>query len=143
MPGPAPSDAPVPSDSGFIFVYGALMRSFDLHHHLAGASYVTGATARGALYVVGPYPGMVEGNGAVRGELYTSDDPAVVLEILDEVEGYDALDPDASEYVRVKRDVRRDDGRDVPAWLYLYNRDVKGLPQISSGDWHSLADGGT
>ena len=138
MPGPAPSDAPVPSDSGFIFVYGGLMRGFDLHHHLAGASYVGPATAHGALYAIGPYPGMVEGHGTVRGELYTSDDLAVVLEILDEIEGYDALDPDGSEYVRVKRDVRTDDGREVPTWLYLYNRDVKGLPQIKSGDWRLL-----
>jgi gamma-glutamylcyclotransferase (GGCT)/AIG2-like uncharacterized protein YtfP len=139
MPGPAPSDAPVPSDSGFIFVYGALMRGCDLHHHMAGAAFVSLATARGRLYNVGAYPGMIEGDGEVRGELYRSDDEAVVLEVLDEVEGYDPLDSDASEYVRLKLDVRTDDGRAVSAWLYLYDREVKGLPQISSGDWRGAS----
>jgi gamma-glutamylcyclotransferase (GGCT)/AIG2-like uncharacterized protein YtfP len=138
MPGPAPSDAPVPSDSAFIFVYGSLMRGFDLHHHVAGAAFVSPATGRGELYDIGSYPGMVEGDGTVRGELYRFSDIAVALEVLDEVEEYDPLDAAGSEYVRVVRAVRLDtDGSEVASWLYLYNRDVKGLPTIESGDWRT------
>jgi gamma-glutamylcyclotransferase (GGCT)/AIG2-like uncharacterized protein YtfP len=142
MPGPAPSDAPVPSDSEFVFVYGVLMRGFDLHHHMAGALFVSPASARGRLYDIGGYPGMIEGDGAVRGELYRFEDIAVALEVLDEVEEYDPLDAAASLYVRVLRDVRVEkDGSELPAWMYVYNREVKGLPQIRSGDWHdSRAD---
>jgi gamma-glutamylcyclotransferase (GGCT)/AIG2-like uncharacterized protein YtfP len=114
------------------------MRGLDLHHHLAGATFVSAATARGKLYKIDAYPGMVEGDGIVHGELYSSDDPAVVLEVLDEVEGYDPLDyADTSEYVRVKRDVRTDDGRVVPAWLYLYNRTITGYEMVKSGDWRT------
>ena len=136
MSGSAPSDAPGRSDGDFIFVYGGLMRGFDLHHHLAGATFVCPATARGKLYAIGTYPGMVEGDGTVLGELYTSDDPAVVLEVLDEVEGYDPLDYAATnDYVRVQRSVHTEDGRDVTAWLYLYNRTVSGFELINNGDW--------
>jgi gamma-glutamylcyclotransferase (GGCT)/AIG2-like uncharacterized protein YtfP len=136
MPGPGPSDAPVPSDSDCVFVYGGLMRGFDLHHHLASASFVSTATARGALYLAGAYPGMIEENGTVHGELYRFADIAVALEVLDEVEEYDPLDAASSPYVRVVRRVHVDrDGTDVPAWLYLYNRDVKVLTPIKSGDW--------
>jgi gamma-glutamylcyclotransferase (GGCT)/AIG2-like uncharacterized protein YtfP len=141
MPVPAPSDAPVPSDSGFIFVYGVLMRGFDLHHHMAGAVFVSPATTRGKLYEVGAYPGMIEGDGTVRGELYRVDDIAVALEVLDEVEEYDPLDAAASPYVRAVRNVRLEqDGSETAAWLYLYNREVKGLPLISSGDWRSYVE---
>jgi gamma-glutamylcyclotransferase (GGCT)/AIG2-like uncharacterized protein YtfP len=140
MPGPAPSDAPVPSDSEFVFVYGALMRGFDLHHHMAGSLFVSQATGRGRLYDIGAYPGMIEGDGTVRGELYRFEDIAVALEVLDEVEEYDPLDAAASLYVRVLRGVRVEkDDSEPPAWLYLYNRDVKGLPQIRSGDWHKYS----
>jgi gamma-glutamylcyclotransferase (GGCT)/AIG2-like uncharacterized protein YtfP len=138
MPGSAPSDAPVPSDSEFVFVYGGLMRGFDLQHHMAGATFVSSATAQGRLYDVGAYPGMIEGDGTVRGELYRFSDIAVALEVLDEVEEYDPLDAMGSAYVRVVRAVRLEkDGSESPAWLYLYNRDVKGLPQIKSGDWRA------
>ena len=138
MPGPAPSDAPVPSDSDYVFVYGGFMRGFDLHHYLAGASLVSAASARGALYSTGTYPAMIEGNGTVRGELYRFDDIAVALEVLDEVEEYDPLETLSSLYLRVLRNVRLDkDGTEVPAWLYFYNRDVKGLRPVKSGDWRS------
>ena len=135
MPGPAPSDAPVPSDSPYVFVYGILMRGFDLHHHMGDAAFVGPAAVSGTLYSLGTYPGMVDGAGTVRGELYRSRDIAVTLEVLDEVEGYDPLDVEAGEYVRVLRDVRLDAGGKQPAWLYLYNRDIKGRQQIKSGDW--------
>jgi len=140
MSGSAPANAPVRTDGEFIFVYGGLMRGFDLHHHLTGTAFVCAATARGKLYAVGAYPGMVDGEGTVHGELYLSDDPAVVLEVLDEVEGYDPLDyAAANEYVRVKRIVRTEDGRDITAWLYLYNRTVSGLELIAGGDWRTRA----
>jgi len=136
MPAPAPSDAPVPSDSGCVFVYGGLMRGFDLHHHMAGGAFVSVAAAAGRLYDIGAYPGMIEGDGTVHGELYRFGDVAVALEVLDEVEEYDPLDAAGSQYVRVVRAVHLEkDGSVAPAWLYLYNRDVKGLPQIKSGDW--------
>ena len=138
MPEPAPSDAPVRSDSDCVFVYGTLMRGFDLHHHMASASFVSTATVPGALYVVDAYAGRVEGGATVHGEVYRFDDIAVALEVLDEVEEYDPLDVPSSAYVRVLRLVRLDkDGRTASAWLYLYNRDTKGLTPIKSGDWRS------
>jgi len=138
MPAPAPSDAPVRSDSDCVFVYGGLMRGFDLHHHVASASFVSTAIVPGSLYVAGAYPCMIENGGTVHGEVYRFDDIAVALEVLDEVEEYDPLDPPSSEYVRVLRPARLDnDGSKLLAWLYLYNRDVEELARIKSGDWRN------
>ena len=119
-----------------VFVYGLLKRGFGLHHHMAQGTFVGDATAAGALYSLGEYPAMVDGEGAVRGELYRFDDIAVALELLDEVEEYDPLDPESSPYLRAVRPITlRSDGAVVPAWCYLYNRSVKGMTRIASGEW--------
>ena len=123
------------SDS--VFVYGGLMQGFGLHHYVAFAAFVARATTRGRLYVVGQYPGMTDGDGVVHGEVYRFGDIAVALEVLDEVEDYDPLDPDGSPYVRALRAVVTEDGKTLLAWTYLYNQDVKGLTPISSGDWRA------
>jgi gamma-glutamylcyclotransferase (GGCT)/AIG2-like uncharacterized protein YtfP len=122
----------VASDS--VFVYGLLKRGFSLHHHMAQGTFAGDATARGILYSLGEYPGMVDGDGSVLGELYRFDDVAVALELLDEVEEYDPLEPERSLYVRTVRPVTlRSSDAPVPAWCYLYNRSVKDLTRIASG----------
>jgi len=127
-------DSGVAADS--VFVYGLLKRGFSLHHHMAKGTFAGDATARGTLYSLGEYPGMVDGDGTVHGEVYRFDDIAVALELLDEVEEYDPLEPERSLYVRTVRPVTlRSGGIAVPAWCYLYNRSVKGLTRIASGEW--------
>ena len=123
--------------SDCVFVYGGLMRSFNLHHYVAFAAFVARATTRGLLYRVGQYPGMTDGEGIVHGELYRFGDIAVALEVLDEVEDYDPLDTDGSLYVRSLRPVVTDAGSTLLAWTYLYNQDVKGLTLVRDGDWRS------
>ena len=71
-----------------LFVYGTLMRGEWAHGLLSGSSFVGEATtAPGhALLDLGSYPGMVrEGDGAVRGELFTIE--AALVPKLDEYEG--------------------------------------------------------
>jgi gamma-glutamylcyclotransferase (GGCT)/AIG2-like uncharacterized protein YtfP len=122
--------------SDCVFVYGLLKRGFALNHHCAQGTYIGDATVRGALYSLGEYPGMVEGDGSVHGELYRFPDIALALEVLDEIEEYDPQNPENSLYVRVvKQAVLDKNATTMPAWVYLYNRDVKGLPRIKSGNW--------
>jgi gamma-glutamylcyclotransferase (GGCT)/AIG2-like uncharacterized protein YtfP len=123
------------TDPQFVFVYGSLMRGLDLHHFLEAGTYEGDATTRGTLVSLGRYPGLVDGPGSINGELYRFDDLPSALDVLDDLEEYDATDPDKSLYLRVARTVRRSDGRDIDAWLYVYNRPVADAPQIKDGDW--------
>lgn len=125
------------ADSTFIFVYGGLMRGFDLHHHLAGAMFVGEGWTLGRLVALGRYPGLLEGDGKVEGEIYKLDDAAASLEALDDLEDFNPGDPDKSMYLRVVRKVHKKDGSTIRAWIYLYNRDATGAPFVESGDWHN------
>jgi gamma-glutamylcyclotransferase (GGCT)/AIG2-like uncharacterized protein YtfP len=93
-------------------VYGTLMRGYGLHAVLArGATAMGEGTARGRLLDLGRYPGLVEGTGRVRGEIYRLDDPEL-LPVLDREEGYN--------FVRRRAIVALADGRRMRAWLYRY-----------------------
>jgi gamma-glutamylcyclotransferase (GGCT)/AIG2-like uncharacterized protein YtfP len=122
-------------DTAFIFVYGALMRGFDLHQYMAGATFVGEGTIQGRLVALGRYPGLLDGDGNVVGELYRLDDVAASLETLDDIEEFDPADPDNSEYLRIVRDVHCKDGSTVSSWVYLYNGDASAAPAIKGGDW--------
>jgi gamma-glutamylcyclotransferase (GGCT)/AIG2-like uncharacterized protein YtfP len=135
----APSlDVDTSREITFLFVYGGLMRGFDLHHHLAGCSFAGDASTHGVLVQAGRYPGLIQGQGKVSGELYVMSDPPASLEALDELEDYDPLDPQRSLYIRSVRPVSKQDGSVARAWVYLYNRDTTGLVVVTSGDWRSV-----
>ena len=117
-----------------LFVYGSLMRGLELHEQLAGALFVARGRISGTLVSLGEYPGLIEGDGDVHGELYRLDSAAMLCAI-DDLEEYDAQRPEQSLYLRVERDVRLDDGSTVRACVYLYNRDARDVSIIASGDW--------
>ena len=102
--------------------------------------YLGDGVCHGRLYKVSWYPGLVEaeddGRGhLVRGEVYELIDPARVLPVLDAYEGCSATDPEPHEYRRVLRTIEMDDGRAVPAWVYLYQGEVDEACRIDSGDY--------
>lgn len=119
-----------------VFVYGLLKRGFSLHHHMAQGIFVGNASVQGVLCSIGQYPGLVEGSGVVHGEVYRFADIAVALEVLDEVEEYDPLDIERSEFIRRVCSTTLDaDKSIVQAWCYTYNRDVSGLSRLKAGVW--------
>ena len=118
-----------------IFVYGTLMRGFSRHHFMSDGRFEGEASAVGRLISLVEYPALLDGAGMVRGELYSFDDLPAALDVLDDVENFEPTNPEASEYVREVRRVRRDDGAEIRAWLYLYNRPAGSAPFIPSGDW--------
>jgi gamma-glutamylcyclotransferase (GGCT)/AIG2-like uncharacterized protein YtfP len=80
-----------------IFVYGTLKRG-EVRERCWTASpiAVEPATVRGALYDLGPYPALVEGDDTVAGELWqiASADMHATLVALDRVEGFAGRDDD-------------------------------------------------
>lgn len=111
------------------------MRGFDLHHYLTGSTFVNEGWTPGLLVEVGRYPGLVEGDGRVAGELYALRDAPAMLEALDELEDFDPTNPQASIYLRALGDVHVRDGATARAWLYRYNCDPSKLAVVKSGDW--------
>lgn len=125
-----PAAAPVPAPAArpsYIFVYGTLMRGYALHPLLArGATYVGSGEIRGRLLDLGRYPGLVAGDGRVRGEAYRLDDPEL-LRTLDHEEGYN--------FQRRTALVTLADGRCARVWVYQYRGPQGRAVPIPDGDF--------
>jgi gamma-glutamylcyclotransferase (GGCT)/AIG2-like uncharacterized protein YtfP len=100
-------------------------------------TYLGRGTIKAALFDLGIYPAAIpaEDQSVVWGEVYETADPAGVLAVLDEIEGYRAGEPDRSLYTRVLTDVTLQDGRTQPAWAYFYNAPLGQAQRIASGDY--------
>jgi gamma-glutamylcyclotransferase (GGCT)/AIG2-like uncharacterized protein YtfP len=117
---PAPGKA-------LLFTYGTLMRGYPLHGVMArGVTLVGAGSVRGRLLDLGRYPGLVDGAGRVRGELYRLDDPEL-LPVLDREEGYN--------FERRRAVVTLDGGRRAGAWIYRYRGPRERATPITDGDY--------
>jgi gamma-glutamylcyclotransferase (GGCT)/AIG2-like uncharacterized protein YtfP len=86
---------------------------------------------RGRLYDLGWYPGVVPSDDPadlVRGELFAL--PSAAAPLLAELDRYEG-----PEFSRVCAPVTLADASAVESWIYLYTREVNGLPRIASGDF--------
>lgn len=101
---------------------------------MVSGEFVGEGRVSGALVSLGRYPGLIEGPGSVRGELYRFADLPTALDVLDDVEEFEPTDPSRSVYVRLAMRVRTDDG-EVDAWVYRYNGATDGAQRIDSGKW--------
>jgi gamma-glutamylcyclotransferase (GGCT)/AIG2-like uncharacterized protein YtfP len=127
----------MPDEPERLFVYGTLRPSFgeegtSLVRHMKAEGP---ATARGLLYDLGSYPGMVRGDGVVHGELLQITQPAD-LEALDHYEECGGPWP---LFRREPMEVLRPDGEAAIAWVYLYARSVEGATFIDCGDYLARA----
>jgi gamma-glutamylcyclotransferase (GGCT)/AIG2-like uncharacterized protein YtfP len=124
-----------------VFFYGTLMTPFNRpgRQRVNTKLEFTGrGTIRAALFDLGIYPAAVpaDDGSLVWGEVYeVRDDPAGVLAVLDEIEGYRPTEPDRSLYTRVQTDVTCQDGSVQTAWAYFYNAPLGRAPRIASGDY--------
>jgi gamma-glutamylcyclotransferase (GGCT)/AIG2-like uncharacterized protein YtfP len=119
-----------------LFVYGTLMRGEARHHYLANhTEFVCEGAVNGTLVYLGEYPGLLEGDGIVQGELFRLLDPDRLWPVLDQMEG--------DEYDRVERQVETAQGI-VPAQMYALRPEAARLldgapaPVIASGSWRSF-----
>lgn len=110
-----------------LFAYGTLMRGYALHGALAGgATYLGPGQVRGTLLDLGSYPGLVEGRGAVSGEVYRLDAPEL-LPAVDRQEGYN--------FERRRRKIITADGRPAWAWVYQYRGPRGTARPLAHGDY--------
>lgn len=124
-----------------LFVYGSLRSGF----HSAAYEYIsrfftfTGeAKVKGVLYDMGEYPAAVPTaeDKFIVGELYSITNEAEfswAIGQLDDYEGVAAEDDEEKLYYRDLADILINDSI-TRAWMYWYNGDVSGRPQIESGD---------
>jgi gamma-glutamylcyclotransferase (GGCT)/AIG2-like uncharacterized protein YtfP len=120
-----------------LFTYGTL-RSGGRRHNLIRADLagIVPARARGLVYDLGGYPGMVvdRRGGIVRGELCELKAVTATLALLDRIEGFAGFGVEGSLFRRaLVRAVSRE-GLELTAWAYLWARAPQG-DLIVSGDW--------
>jgi gamma-glutamylcyclotransferase (GGCT)/AIG2-like uncharacterized protein YtfP len=125
--------------SDFVFFYGTLMSGFrrpgrarlDVALRLVGRGHI-----EAALFDMGLYPAAIPAaDSKVWGEVNEILDRDSVLATLDEIEGYNAHDPDSGLYVRRKAPVTLDDGTVKNAWVYFYNAPLGRAERIESGNY--------
>jgi gamma-glutamylcyclotransferase (GGCT)/AIG2-like uncharacterized protein YtfP len=107
---------------------------------LRHADFVSSGDVNGILLDLGSYPGLIDqpnhDDSNVRGEIYRIKNEAALFSLLDPYEGYSENDTESSHYIRVKRQVFRDDAAgELACWVYLFNLDPKPYIQIGSGDY--------
>ena len=103
------------------------MRGSPLHRVLgARAAFLGGGDGRGRLLALGRYPGLIDGAGRVRGEIYQLDDPEL-LPVLDREEGYN--------FERRRAIVTLANGRRARAWVYRYRGPQNRAVPIPDGDY--------
>jgi len=124
-----------------LFVYGSLRSGFNHpayayisnHFELVGSARV-----KGKLYDLGSYPAALPTNeeSYIVGELYRLKESMEFSWAIAQVDDYEGVHPEPGEtahYVRKITEVFIED-RTTSAWIYWYNNDVSGKPQIASGD---------
>lgn len=122
-----------------VFFYGTLMTPFNRTAQLHIDQHLTfrgRGTIAAALFDLGIYPAAVPAaDSRVCGEVYELINQRVVLDSLDELEGYRPGEPETSLYTRALTPVTLDDGSTVNAWAYFYNAPLGRAERIESGDY--------
>lgn len=118
-----------------LFVYGSLRRQSGhamsrwlmKHAEWQGEGAITGR-----LFRVDWYPGLVAGQGLVKGDVYRLPTPAM-LERLDAFEDIRGRPDD--EYERRLSAVQMIAGGSLQAWVYWYRQSTERLELVQGGDW--------
>src|SRR5688500_15217650 len=123
-----------------LFAYGTLIPGCEPPHMrgaCAGMRVVGEGTVPGVLYDLGRFPGVVEGDGTVRGIVLRV--PEAAWPALDAYEACPGPDCEDGLFRRIRTTATLDGGGRVECWLYVYARDVTGRPVVGSGDWRRRA----
>jgi gamma-glutamylcyclotransferase (GGCT)/AIG2-like uncharacterized protein YtfP len=116
-----------------LFIYGTLMPGLRLEAEMQGARFVSAAQVPGRLVDLGRYPGLLQGDGQVTGEVYEVDDAHLAR--LDGVEGVVPGDCAASQYWREEVTVLSGPLQGQSVQTYVYKRPVDGCTPIAHGDY--------
>jgi len=125
--------------SQHLFVYGTLLPDqapAEIAPAIRSLREVCSGHVHGRLYDLGDYPGAILDPSAetpVHGRLFALPDDPAVLSAIDAYEGFDSVDPAGSLFSRTHVRVRLSNGQEIDAWMYVYNKDPRGAPQIADG----------
>lgn len=125
-----------------LFVYGSLRKGF-LHPAYEYISryfdFVSDARVKGLLYDMGDYPAAVptEGDATIVGELYAIRETDEFDWAMAQLDDYEGIHPEENEPALYRRDMATvilPEGNTTQAWIYWFDGDVSGRPQVESGD---------
>ena len=109
----------------------------EMRQACSGMELVGRGTVRGLLYDLGPFPGVVAGEGVVQGVVLRVSQEA--WGALDEYEACPGPEHPNGLFHRIKTRAKMENGEEVECWLYVYARDVSGLTPVVSGKWERKA----
>jgi gamma-glutamylcyclotransferase (GGCT)/AIG2-like uncharacterized protein YtfP len=125
-----------------IFVYGTLRsgsqnKFFNLLK--SNSKRIGPGKLNARLYDLGQYPGAKpgkDGREITVGDVYEIEQKrwSELIDKLDEYEGFDADNPDNSEYIRKEETIKMG-AKNVTAWIYWYNLPLRGRRPIKMGDY--------
>jgi len=120
----------------YLFAYGTLIPGCEppqMSAVCARMELVGEATVRGVLYNLGTFPGVVEGEGVVRGVVLRV--PPEAWAAMDAYEGCPIPGGDDGLFKRILTRATLTGGGEVECWLYVYAREVGNRGPVPSGDW--------
>lgn len=124
----------------YLFSYGTLLPRLappEIRPTVERLRRVGKGFVRGQLFDLGEYPGAIlsRSGSPIVGQIFELPDDPEVLNRLDEYEGFDRSDPEASLFVRQRRSVQLEGGRRIFCWVYTYNRPLGSARAVSGGDY--------
>ena len=124
-----------------LFVYGSLRSGFrnPAYHYLTKYFHLAGdAVVKGKLYDMGDYPAAVatDDDKFISGELYIINNPVEFGWAIAQLDDYEGLNVEAGESPLYKREAVQafTKGQGSNAWIYWFNGNISGCPEIISGD---------
>ncbi len=124
-----------------LFVYGSLRSGFrnPVYAYLTKYFHLLGeAVVKGKLYDLGEYPAAAatDQDKFISGELYSINNPAEFSWAIGQLDDYEGLNTEEGETPLYKREevIAYQGGQPHTAWIYWYNKDLSGYPEIESGD---------
>ncbi|MBK8609720.1 MAG: gamma-glutamylcyclotransferase [Chitinophagaceae bacterium] len=124
-----------------LFVYGSLRSGFrnPVYQYLTKYFTLVGeAVVKGKLYDLGDYPAAAttEEEKFISGELYVINNPLEFSWAIGQLDDYEGLNVEAGETPMYKREevTAYHGGKPHTTWIYWYNGNLSGKPEIESGD---------
>jgi gamma-glutamylcyclotransferase (GGCT)/AIG2-like uncharacterized protein YtfP len=124
-----------------LFVYGSLRSGFrnPVYQYLTKYFHLLGeAVVKGKLYDLGEFPAAAatEEEKFISGELYCINNPLEFSWAIGQLDDYEGLNTEEGETPLYRREevIAYKNGEAHTAWIYWYNKDLAGKPEIESGD---------
>lgn len=124
-----------------LFVYGSLRSGFrnPIYEYLTKYFHLLGeAVVKGKLHDMGNYPVAISTHQDkfISGELYAVNNPLEFSWAIGQLDDYEGLNVEEGEKPLFKREevIVYINSQPVVAWIYWFNGEITGQPEIESGD---------